>query len=525
MPAFHSPSLVFLLALSVPAVRLAAQTRTCPSFTGTPANVSNDTAPSFEPQVAVRDDGTIAVSWYDAVIRHASSTDGGRTFSPPAAVPSTSGATSPALAADGTTLHLAYRLGAGSSATIVYRKSSDGGRTWATPATVSAGSGASASSARIDAHGGHVYLAFAAIPPGDTAGDVFLATSSDGGATWSSPMNLSQSPGVRSNRPDVGVRRNASMSQEVISTWTELAGTPAVLARKSNDSAATFAAPVTAGPLVTPAAVRRPDLDVDPATGTVVLTWSDIPGPFQQSEVFVTSSLDGGVTFRPPVNVSNDPNAVSRSPVVSIYGERAWIGYEEASAGPFELIQVCFEDLALTASTAPAPISATPGVPSQSLSAAFSPERLVIAHEDFAQGGTASDVAVDTADLFAQIVPLAGTGCPGSRGLAEFRASGSFGTTFTVSVGPVSPMAPGLIGLSSRVAAAPITIAGCQIALAPTSTAFVPVTADVTGAWSATLPGPIPRSLDVFVQGGFAEPAGGITVTRAVFFFGHGFSP
>lgn len=134
-------------------------------------------------------------------VAFATSTDGGATFttkllSPINDIPSPlPGATFrddsfPALALDGSTLHVVWSNWNGSDADVVYMRSTDGGATWSTPVTIGGGSG-DQFFPWVTAASGTVYASWMNRAG---AGDVYSiagAASTDGGATWTAPVTLS----------------------------------------------------------------------------------------------------------------------------------------------------------------------------------------------------------------------------------------------------------------------------------------------------------------------------------------------
>lgn len=72
----------------------------------------------------------------------------------------------------------------------------------------------------VAASSDRVCIAWNACPPGESAEDIFLICSEDGGETWSPPENLSRTPAM-SLRPSIAVAPDGSVHV----VWQELAGT------------------------------------------------------------------------------------------------------------------------------------------------------------------------------------------------------------------------------------------------------------------------------------------------------------
>jgi hypothetical protein len=155
--------------------------------------------------VVVGNDGTVYVTFEafagsgDAVA-FAVSHNGGRTFTtkviaPISDIPSPlPGATFrdnsyPALAVDGSTLHVVWSNWNGSNADVVYMRSTNDGSTWSAPVTIGGGPGDQFFPA-IAARNGTVYASWFNRASGDTY-TIAGTASANGGASWSAPVTLS----------------------------------------------------------------------------------------------------------------------------------------------------------------------------------------------------------------------------------------------------------------------------------------------------------------------------------------------
>jgi Neuraminidase (sialidase) len=170
-----------------------------------PQRVSNTFTNDQGSTVVVSTAGTVYVTFEtfngstDAVA-FAVSTDGGATFTtkliaPVSDIPSPlPGATFrddsfPALALDGSTLHVAWSNWNGTDADVVYMRSTDGGATWSGPVTIGGGAG-DQFFPWIAARNGTVYASWFDRASGDTY-TIAGAASTSGGASWSAPVTLS----------------------------------------------------------------------------------------------------------------------------------------------------------------------------------------------------------------------------------------------------------------------------------------------------------------------------------------------
>ena len=195
---------------------------------GGPVNVSHDGSPSADPAVAVSG-GIVHVVFAnegsepetDDRLAYARSTDGGATFAEPVVLPE--GAEGqPALAVHGGVVNLFGCSGSdpATSELWLYR-SEDGGATFAAPVAVT-GTPGECDTPTVAGHGDLVVVAWEEAASG-AGSDVLVVSSSDGGRTFTGPVNVSQSPGD-SEEPSIAVD---AATGGVHLVWTEEAPEPA----------------------------------------------------------------------------------------------------------------------------------------------------------------------------------------------------------------------------------------------------------------------------------------------------------
>src|SRR5207253_1299478 len=132
---------------------------------------------------------------------------------------------------------------------------------------------------------------------------VFFSKSSDGGVTFSSPMNLSSSPGGAARFPQIAVDFNARI---YVAWFDSNSGNPSIFLRRSTDGGATFSTAITAP------AVQWPVLMTIDGSNDIDLVWA-ADDTIGVPQVVFSRSVDGGTTFSAPLTISNSSAGVNAS--------------------------------------------------------------------------------------------------------------------------------------------------------------------------------------------------------------------
>jgi hypothetical protein len=204
-------------------------------------------------------------------------------------------------------------------------RSSDGGLTWPQVGVVvdNAGPGSHPFEDKeliaVDATGGafdgNVYIAWTRYDPGFFTNRVMVSRSTDGGATFSAPAQISDLADgcYQGTSPAVGP------NGEVYVAWYHCS---TIQLDDSGDGGATFGADVTVAAVndisnPIPGSSFRvftfPSLAVDTSgganDGTLYVVWADESGPTGDPDILLARSTNGGVTWSAPIRVSDDTNA------------------------------------------------------------------------------------------------------------------------------------------------------------------------------------------------------------------------
>lgn len=276
-------------------------------FVGPQRNLSRSEGDSSEPDLALADDG-VAVVWAEAVasgedeVFRVSSPDAGRTFGTRTAVSATPERSSrdPDIAAGGALVAVAYEEGSDDDEDVFVARSVDGGERFARPVNVSRDANR-AVEATVALSGSLVHVAWEARGDDLDAADdrVAYARSTDGGATFSAPSMLRARVALR--RPAIAA--DGDIVHLVACSPGDKSGLFASDAyySRSTDRGATWSAPVNLSK--NPGDCSNPA--VATARGKVYVAWTDsTPG---RSDILLRRSGNGGRAFDRSVNLSASP--------------------------------------------------------------------------------------------------------------------------------------------------------------------------------------------------------------------------
>lgn len=244
-----------------------------------------------------------------------------------------------AFAADGT-LYVSFvtLVGLGNTPNALWLVSStDGGRTFSPPSRVS---GPLAFQARLTADPnkpGRLYLAWlqgvevGTLQFTNPDNPIVVARSDDGGGSWSEPVRANATDHVRAVAPSVAVGGGG----EVVVAYLDLGGDALdyhgahegrggdpydgtwslAIARSSNEGATWDHTVVDDGVVPTKRVIvffpASPTLAVDPASSRVYIGFHD--GRLGDADAWVWASSDGGATFGRPVRVNDTPDRDGRT--------------------------------------------------------------------------------------------------------------------------------------------------------------------------------------------------------------------
>lgn len=271
--------------------------------------LSNNAGASLFPDIAVSKNH-IYVVWDDdtlgnSEIFYVRSTDGAQTFSAPQNLSNNSGRSrNPAIAASGSDVYIVWDDETLGNFEIFYTVSRDGGQTFSKPQNLSQNAGRSVLP-DIAVSENNIHIFWQDDMPGNP--EIFYTRSTDNGQSFTAPHNLSKNPG-RSVSPAAAVE-----GSNVYVVWDEnTPGTREIFYARSSDGGASFSAPQNLS--------KTPSFSAAPAIAAsgdmIYIAWTEeMPG--ENYEIFYVWSPDGGSSFTLPQNISNSPTYSGLSMIAS----------------------------------------------------------------------------------------------------------------------------------------------------------------------------------------------------------------
>lgn len=186
---------------------------------------------------------------------------------------------------------------------------------------------------------GHVYVLWQEIvfSGGSHGGEIFFARSIDGGASFETPSNLSNSlGGDGKGRLTERYWHNGSLdlamavSGIIYATWTEYGGT--LWFSHSTDAGNMFSKPIQIASGSGGIPARGPSIAVH--EHAIYVVWA--VGEDESADVHLSQSLDGGKSFEPPHVVTHTPGHSDAPKIATDVSGALHLVFAESPGGPFE---------------------------------------------------------------------------------------------------------------------------------------------------------------------------------------------
>jgi hypothetical protein len=199
---------------------------------------------------------------------------------------------------------------------IFFAVSRDGGQTFSNPKNLSKNLGASVDP-QIVSQGDNVYVVWKDNTPDNN--DIFFAVSRDGGLTFSSPKNISETPEI-SERPQISVEE-----KNVYVVWQD--NTPSILDiffAVSDNGGQTFSSRNLSHD-----AGESENAQISSEGNDVYVVWRNTTS--EDSDIFFTVSDNNGLNFITPKNLSNTGSA--NAPQLSSEENSVYIVWQDVAFG------------------------------------------------------------------------------------------------------------------------------------------------------------------------------------------------
>ncbi|RMI09826.1 MAG: hypothetical protein D6681_06685, partial [Calditrichaeota bacterium] len=215
-------------------------------------------------------------------------------------------------------------------------RSTDEGQTWPMTVTIASDGSLDKNHLWVDnsptsPHQGNLYSAWTDFG-GNNNNNIELSRSTDGGMTWSNPVNISSAVGSGSH--DQGVNIQTGPNGEVYAVWAIYDSWPsdetAIGFAKSTDGGATWQpaqriitnirgirnSGTSKNMRVASFPVMAVDISGGPRNGWIYVVWSNIGVPGVNNgpdiDVYMIRSSDGGSTWSSPIRVNQDPSGLGK---------------------------------------------------------------------------------------------------------------------------------------------------------------------------------------------------------------------
>jgi hypothetical protein len=270
-----------------------------------PFSITPGMGSAFAPRIAVDSNEAINVVWLDTSgalprVAFVRSTDSAATFSAPLDVSrSAGGAIDPDIALDpGGAINVVWEDSASGSGQIMFARSVDGGQTFTEPVLVSTGqSKATEAHVAIDSLG-RIYVSWIGWNNEDL--QAFLSRSTDGGRSFSVPINVSNNPDGRTHKPVLAASGNIvylSYQNGDIFFQGEIQRHAQVFLVKSEDAGLSFSDSVQVSNADNSRGrAHSPAMAFD-STGRLHVVWIDTTPIGQDEGILVYANTDNGRRF------------------------------------------------------------------------------------------------------------------------------------------------------------------------------------------------------------------------------------
>ena len=201
-----------------------------------------------------------------------------------------------------------------------------------TPGVITGTAGLDAEPPQVVRSGDNVFILWHEFPTAGLQPDIFLARSTNRGATFRPRINLSNTLAGASDQEDIAVTRSGN-STRVYVVWME---DGAVRFRRDLTNDGTFSNPITLNDTLGTINATSPQIVA--SGNNVFLVWqADQPSANDPTDIFFARSTNSGNSFMDKTNISNN-NGVSERPELALLADdRVIVTWRDDSGGDFEI--------------------------------------------------------------------------------------------------------------------------------------------------------------------------------------------
>jgi hypothetical protein len=205
--------------------------------------------------------------------------------------------------------------------------------TFTAPVGIPGTAGADAEAPQVARSGDNVFVLWHEFPDLVSGQpDIFLARSTNRGATFLPRINLSNSPAAFSAEEDIAVTRSGNNTRVYI-VWNE---DGEIRFRRDRTNDGTYANAVRLNDTLGANGAVKPQV-VASGDHVFVVWQAEHPQAGDPSDIFFARSTDAGDTFKDKMNISNSTGD-SFDPQIALIGDdRVIVTWRDASGGDFEI--------------------------------------------------------------------------------------------------------------------------------------------------------------------------------------------
>ena len=210
--------------------------------------------------------------------------------------------------------------------------------TFTAPMTIGGSPGSDAEAPKVARAGDDVFILWHQFPDPlavDLQPDVYIARSTNQGATFHARMNLSNTATGTSDQEDIAASRAGDRTRVYV-VWIEnTAGVTDVVFRRDRTNDGTYASPKKLNGTLGTDNARNPHVV---ASGDNVFVIWEADGAGAVPDVFFTRSTDSGDSFKDTQNLSNNNGESLDSRLVMLPNNRVLVSWRDMTLSPVDIL-------------------------------------------------------------------------------------------------------------------------------------------------------------------------------------------